>query len=712
MEGAIAAVEATVSARAGHREGPEIRFLCPAHNDHHPSARWHTVKHVWHCDACRANGGWKDLAERLGLAIPSLAHKHPPVYPSVKPVTLLHPHLSLPELAAAKHVSEHFLAAQGVTQHRTGDRCEVRIPYYGLGGELLAVHRRIALDGDRFRWRSGDKPTLYGLNRLEHIRAAGWCLLVEGETDCWTAWLHDIPALGVPGKSTWQATWTKHLAGLAVYVWQEPGAQDLTRHMAADVPHLRVIVAPDGIKDLNTAHVAGLDVPALLEELKAAAVPAVELAQAERDTKQRELFAQAHPILEADDPLAEVEQAIRALGYAGDLKPALIVYLAFTARLLVMRPGAMPVHLLLIGPPGSGKTYTLQTVLRLMPEEAYVALDAASPRALIYCDDDLQHRVVVFGESDSIPAGEDNPAASAIRALLQDHRLRYVVTVRDENGGYTVRRIDKPGPTVLITTATRRLGEQLDSRLFALEVPDDQRQVRAALDAQAQLELGRVVADTDIFRALQDWLQLAGPFDVVVPYAQQLAAAVGRSPAAPRITRDWARLIALIKTVTVLRQRHRRRQNGRLVATLDDYRAVYGLVQDMYAASATGASAAMRETVEAVARLSAGGAGPVSVTALAAELAISKNAASARVRAAIRAGWLVNSEQRKGFPAQLALGEALPEPAGLPPPEDLPTEPPPSSELRDCHSVPNSTVSDAGRCAPAGSAGAWREVVE
>jgi hypothetical protein len=54
-------------ARSGRRDGREIRFLCPAHEDTHPSARWHSTKRAWFCDACRSGGSWQDLAERLGL---------------------------------------------------------------------------------------------------------------------------------------------------------------------------------------------------------------------------------------------------------------------------------------------------------------------------------------------------------------------------------------------------------------------------------------------------------------------------------------------------------------------------------------------------------------------------------------------------------------------------------------------------------------------
>jgi putative DNA primase/helicase len=62
-------LEQLLAARRGRREGGELRFLCPAHEDEHPSARWNPVKRTWCCDACKAGGGWRDLAGRLGLAV-------------------------------------------------------------------------------------------------------------------------------------------------------------------------------------------------------------------------------------------------------------------------------------------------------------------------------------------------------------------------------------------------------------------------------------------------------------------------------------------------------------------------------------------------------------------------------------------------------------------------------------------------------------------
>lgn len=65
----LSQLETAILNRQGKREGRETRFLCPAHDDHHPSARWNPEKKTWVCDACRAGGGWLDLSKRFGLEL-------------------------------------------------------------------------------------------------------------------------------------------------------------------------------------------------------------------------------------------------------------------------------------------------------------------------------------------------------------------------------------------------------------------------------------------------------------------------------------------------------------------------------------------------------------------------------------------------------------------------------------------------------------------
>jgi hypothetical protein len=124
--------------------------------------------------------------------------------------------LTLEELAKAKGFQvdgPKGLAAWGVAQAKQYGSTVVRIPYSSPDGQEMAVRYRKALSGEnRFSWRKGDRVLLYGLGR----KGRDWSLLVEGETDCWTAWVHDLPAMGLPGASTWKPEWAEHFKGMKV----------------------------------------------------------------------------------------------------------------------------------------------------------------------------------------------------------------------------------------------------------------------------------------------------------------------------------------------------------------------------------------------------------------------------------------------------------------------------------------------------------------
>ena len=579
--------------------------------------------------------------------------------------------VNLDILAKAKSIPADYLKGLGVSDFRYNGQPAVKIPYYAEDGTEIPIRFRLAITGDtRFKWRKGDHALPYGLNRLHMIRKAGWVLIVEGESDCWTCWLHGIPALGAPGKGIWPPVWGDYLEGLEVYVWQEPEARDFVLRVLNSSPDLRFIQAPDGIKDISEAHVQGVSVLSWLEGLKAKAESGQELKAQYTNEQLQRLYQEAKAVIEASDPLKVIENAIRGLGYGGDIKPALITYLAVTSRLLEMRPGAMPVHLLLTGPSSGGKSYTLGVIKTLMPTEGYHVIDAGSPRVLIYDEAPLEHKALVFGEADSLPAGEDNPAASAVRNLLQDHYLHYEVTIRDrETGDYTTKKVNKDGPTVLITTSTRPLGDQLMTRFFTLELGDSKEQISAALETQAGLETKGIQCPDAGLVAFQSYLQLKVPVKVTLPYAEELGKGMAKMASAPRILRDFARLMSLIKTVALIRHHQRQLDSeGRIVAELSDYETVRGLVNDMYVDSSTGATNDIRKLVEAVITLDTMQTDreQITNTRLANHLNIGVMRASRRAKRALKLDWLVNREQRKYHPADYAPGEPMPEVEGLP----------------------------------------------
>lgn len=374
----------------------------------------------------------------------------------------------------------------------------------------------------------------------------------------------------------------------------------------------------------------------------------------------------ARPLLEAPDLLDRVAGAIQAGGYAGDVGPAMLAYIALTSRLL-----ERPCNLAFVAPSAAGKNYAVDAACALMPESAYHLERAGSARALIYSGEDFEHRTVIVGEADSIP--DDGPAASAVRSLATDNEMIYDVVERDEESGrHCTRRVEKPGPTGLLTTSTRRLREQLSTRMLTVSISDTPAHVREVMLAHAQSVNG-IRPDVDVapFQALQRWLELAGERRVSIPFSNALAQSVPADLV--RMNRDFRQLLTMIQAVALLHQCQRQRdQQGRIVATMEDYRMVRERLLDVFTAAATdGITSSVRETVEAV-RVLCDGQQPVMVKEVGDYLKLPKNTMLYRIRAARAGGYIVNQETRKGQPAKLVPGDPLPEerPA-LPEPSQL-----------------------------------------
>lgn len=143
--------------------------------------------------------------------------------------------------------------------------------------ERWRLEKRSAKDSDRFRQPPGVPVMPYGLSRLRFLRPTDPILLVEGETDVWTLYQYGVTAIGIPGTSTFKPEHAAMLGDRPTYLWREPGAKagELETRVTKAIPHVRVIDAPEGIKDPNEAHLKGVLSQPWLSDLAERARPGV-----------------------------------------------------------------------------------------------------------------------------------------------------------------------------------------------------------------------------------------------------------------------------------------------------------------------------------------------------------------------------------------------------------------------------------------------------
>jgi hypothetical protein len=577
--------------------------------------------------------------------------------------------LTLAQYADAKKLPLDFLRGVGLSDMPYQGSPAIRMPYFAEDGTQAAVRFRLALAGeDRFRWKSGAKPCLYGLWRLRDAQRAGYLVIVEGESDCHTLWYVKIPAAGLPGADSWREEWAALLDNIpTIYIVIEPdqGGQAIGKWLSISSMRERAqLLKFDGYKDPSALYLADPEqFCGRWTAAMTAAIPWTTQAATERQEAGRLNYDQAKTLLEAPELLQHIGRAMQQRGYAGDVTPAKQAYVAMTSRLL-----ERPQNLAFVAQSAAGKNRAVDEALALMPPEAVYLMKAGSPRALIYNHEDFQHRVVVVAEADSIP--DDGPAASAIRSIAEDNHMAYdVVEKHPRTGHFETRHIVKPGPTGLITTSTKSLGTQLGTRVLEVSIPDDPAQTRKVLKAHARTVTASDQQEIDLgpYIALQRYLAAQGEQRVIIPFAEALAELV---PAhAVRMRRDFRQLLTCIQTIALLYQcQQRRRFDGIIIATIEDYKHARELLAPIFdGIAAEGVTAAIRQTVEEVQPTE-----EVSEAELARRLQVSKSTVHYRVGRALSGGWLVNNESRKGYPAKLARGAPLPEVKSvLPTPEDI-----------------------------------------
>jgi hypothetical protein len=375
----------------------------------------------------------------------------------------------------------------------------------------------------------------------------------------------------------------------------------------------------------------------------------------------------ARALLEAPDLLDRAAGVIGALGYAGDVTLPKLVYLTYVSRLL-----QRPINLVVGGPSAAGKSFLVALVAKLFPAEATYALNGMSEKLLAYTEADLQHRVLIIGEAASLH--RDGIGASLLRSIAWEGNVVYE-TVESTAEGLKPRRIEKPGPTGFVTTTTKSVEPELETRVLTVQVPDTKEATRVILLATAARANGMSPDAPDLaaWHEAQRYLASEGERAVTIPFSEILGS--GFNADLIRSRRDFPQLLSLIQAHALLFQRQRGRDgHGRVVADERDYRAIFELAKPVFGAiAAEGVTPTVRETVERVRALCPHEESPpVMVTEVASALNIDKSAASRRVRAAIKGEFLVNEETRRGRPLRLRPGDPLPqERAALPDPDTV-----------------------------------------
>ena len=192
---------------------------CPAHGDSNASLSIGVGKDGRILLNCFAGCDKKNIYSALDIKSSDLFPTNKKAQPNKD--------FTLASFAHAKGFDAEYLEKLGIKECRNADKkTYIEIPYKNINGQALdVVRKRYGFTSkDGFGWKKGISPTkagaLYGAERLPGY---GWVVFVEGESDSWTIWKYNIPAVGVPGANMAGVVKEYHVETLKrIFIFVEP----------------------------------------------------------------------------------------------------------------------------------------------------------------------------------------------------------------------------------------------------------------------------------------------------------------------------------------------------------------------------------------------------------------------------------------------------------------------------------------------------------
>jgi energy-coupling factor transporter ATP-binding protein EcfA2 len=278
-------------------------------------------------------------------------------------------------------------------------------------------------------------------------------------------------------------------------------------------------------------------------------------------------------LLEDPNLCARIVDDMSALGYVGDETNKLLLYLCASSR-----KTDDPMSVLIVSQSASGKSYLINAVRRLMPEEEVVAVTSLSDQALHYADN-LVHKFLILGE-----AVHSGVVEYQIREMLSGKELSRLVTVRDpETARLSSRLVRIPVIVASVMGSTNyNVNPENASRCFVIHADESREQTARIHESQRKkYSLERIrggdAAVERIIRGHRAAQLLLQKRNIVNDFARFLDFPVG----GVRTRRDHDRFLDLIAGVCFLRQYQKKEEQEEglpfIRCDLEDYRIAYGL---------------------------------------------------------------------------------------------------------------------------------------
>ena len=255
-----------------------------------------------------------------------------------------------------------------------------------------------------------------------------------------------------------------------------------------------------------------------------------------------------------------------SLGLIGEQDNATLLFFIFLTRLF-----KNPLHAIVMGSTGSGKTYLLQGVAGTVPKQHIHVTTSLSENTLYYTPQDfLKHKILLQEDLDGAYS-----ALLPLRELMSNQSIsRFSTKTNSRTGDSKQVYLHVEGPVCVAGATTRdKIYEDNANRSFLIQIEENPRHEAEVLEYQGKIAAGLVntkkyEGSINLLKACQ---LLIEPVEVIIPFAPKLEL----SPHVFKKMRTKNHYLTIIKAVTLWNQHQRKRTTDRegnifLISTLED----------------------------------------------------------------------------------------------------------------------------------------------
>ncbi len=266
--------------------------------------------------------------------------------------------------------------------------------------------------------------------------------------------------------------------------------------------------------------------------------------------------------LEQKGLLQELNKLIEKSGIIGEENSRLLLFLITISYL-----NKSPLHGIVQGSSGSGKTHIISRIADLMPQEDVLRFTRITESSLYnWGEFDLFQKIIIIEDLDGLK--ED--ALYALREFISNQVLRSSVTIKDKKGNNkSSHKIVKGQFSSLSATTKGELYEDNMNRSFIVAINESEEQTKKIIDYQNLKNAGKIDKNNEqkSIEFIQKLVRNLKYYEVINPYAMEL-----QLPDKVKNKRRLNEMVqSIIKQITILNQYQRNQTNdGKLITEIED----------------------------------------------------------------------------------------------------------------------------------------------